>query len=1049
MAGDGGTTQGKRPGKPKGNAARGPAPDASGAPHAPAPRVRQTHINVVNARTHNLKGVTVDIPLGRLTVVTGPSGSGKSSLAFDTLYAEGQRRFVESLSTYTRQFIQKMARPDVDHVGNIPPAIAIEQRNGVKNARSTIGTTTELADHLRLLFARAGVTVCPDCGTDVAEDSPQSAADHLLTHLPGRRLLILAPLALGGEVTGEALRTELMRAGFTRVFVDPADLGRADLVAAAGGGAGTGAVEDAPKKAVKGSKAAKTTPTAIAAAAGLSAGPPRVVSLEDASDPLLAAALSAATVRVVIDRVVPNPDDRDRLGSALATAFQAGKGTLEIALADPDQAPPGTGTRMLFHSGFRCNGCGRGFPRPEPNLFSFNNPLGACKTCSGFGRASGVDWEKVLPDTTRTLAQRPVAPFNTPAFRSNYGWLAKSCEKLGVPSDVPIARFTPQQLEHLKYGQGRTEGIQAFFDDLEKERYKVQSRILVARYRGFTECPACRGSRLGPDARAVWWAPADGTMPRVTLPDLCRMAIDDLHTALGAVTLTADETARIGRVWTEVMSRLSYLSRVGLGYLDLNRQTRTLSGGEAQRIALGTALGTALTRTLYVLDEPTVGLHPRDSRRLLEILRALRDRGNTVVVVEHDPELILGADHVLDIGPHAGSRGGELLYAGPPDGIPADTLTGKYLVGEASRPPAKNQPGKAKGPKAGKMPAPQATSTFPDGPALRILNARGHNLKGVDVAIPLHRWVCVTGVSGSGKSTLVHNVLYQAFNARAGRDVEDPAPVDAVDGLDLLDEILLVDQTPIGRSARSNPVTYVKAWDAIRKLMAATREAKALGLAEGAFSFNVKGGRCEACEGTGVTTFDMHFLAEVTLPCEACGGKRFTARALQPRWRGKNVDDMLGMTVDDAAEFFAGENPVLRRLAPLRDTGLGYLTLGQSTATLSGGEAQRLKLASHLSTGGPGGGAGARRTMMIFDEPTTGLALSDLAVLSGVFRRLVDEGHSLVVIEHNLEIIRQADWVIDLGPEAGAGGGRVVDEGTPADLARRAAGHTGRFLAEG
>ncbi len=938
-----------------------------------------SHIEIVGARTHNLKGVNARIPLGQLTVITGVSGSGKSSLAFDTLYAEGQRRFVESMSTYARQFIEKMARPDVDQLLNIQPAIAIEQKNSVKNARSTIGTATEIHDHLRLLFAKAGATVCPDCRREVREDSPQSVAEALMADHSGERLHLVAPLALGEKARPEAVRGELLREGFTRV-----------LVASPG-------------------------------------APPRTLDIEGDNPADLAAAFEGGTVRVLIDRLVPDPGDYERLAASASVAFQAGKGTLEIHFAD--SAAPA----LVFHSGFRCNGCGRAFARPEPNLFSFNTPLGACPECSGFGRVTGVDWDKVFPDRSLTLAQKPVAPWNTPAYRDTYAWLRKFADPKDIPFDKPLAKFTRREWNALLYGAGRFEGVQEFFKWLEKERYKVQSRILIARYRGFSTCPRCDGARLLPDALNVRWGPQDGRMPRRILPEITRLSIRDLLGEWVSVKLTPHEEQLFGRIHREILSRLTYLARVGLGYLTLDRQTRTLSGGEAQRINLATALGTALTQTLYVLDEPTVGLHPRDSRRLLDILRDLRDKGNTIVVVEHDPELILGADHLLDMGPRAGTHGGQVVFSGPPSGLMADgsrSLTAEFLHRQRHR-------------GAGGTPASQPPAPAPRDKALTIVGAREHNLKSVTVRVPLHRWVCVAGVSGSGKTTLVHRVLHNRYRQHRRESVEDVGHCERIDGFDALDEILLIDQSPIGRSLRSNPVTYVKAYDPIRKLLAETREARTLGLAEGSFSFNVKGGRCEECEGTGVTTYDMHFLAEMTLPCESCDGKRFQDRVLEVRHKGRNVHDILGMTVDDACDFFGDLSVIARRLRPLREVGLGYLTLGQNTSTLSGGEAQRLKLASFLGTG-----TDLSRTMMIFDEPTTGLHLADLSVLAGVFRNLVARGCSLVVIEHNLEILREADWIIELGPEGGDEGGFLVAEGPPASIAATKGSHTGRFLAE-
>lgn len=951
-----------------------------------------THIEIIKARTHNLKGVDVRIPLGRLTVITGVSGSGKSSLAFDTLFAEGQRRYVESLSTYARQFIEKMARPDVESVRHIQPAIAIEQKNSVKNARSTIGTATEISDYLRLLYAKAGTTVCPDCHVAVTEDSPQSVAAGLLQRHAGVAAYITAAVTHEGKVAPAALRTELLRSGLARVFLPPCDGPSAE--------------------------AGRARP---------------FVDLDGGTAEEVEAALSSAPLRILMDRLTLDAADLDRLTSSLAAAFQAGRGTLEVWLDEGD------GTRLVaqtYHAGFRCNSCGRGFPRPEPNLFSFNSPLGACPACSGFGRTITIDWDKVIPDRRLSLAERPIAPFNTPSYKSNYKWLRQVADAAGIPWDKPLDSLSKAQWRALTEGCNGQEGLRAFFDWLEKERYKVQSRILLARYRGFVKCPKCEGTRLVPEALNVVWAPADGSLPARNIAETSAFSIRDLLTGFASVRLSPREDDLFGRIFREILARLNYLARVGLGYLTLDRQTRTLSGGEAQRINLATALGTALTQTLYVLDEPTVGLHPRDSQRLLAILRDLRDKGNTIVVVEHDPEIILGADEVIDMGPRAGSRGGEVVFTGPPEKLLTEDAPGLTALHLRRRPAAS-----AVRPAAKSRPERRSKRSSVRQPLLRIVGAREHNLKNISVDIPLRCWVCVTGVSGSGKSTLVHNIIYQGFNAHAGRATEDLGRFDRIEGFEHLDEVLLVDQSPIGRSVRSNPVTYVKAYDPIRKLFASTREARRQGLTEGSFSFNVPGGRCEACEGTGVVTYDMHFLPEMTLPCETCEGRRFQARVLEVTYNGRNIDEVLGMTVDDAASFFAAHPAIVRRLEPLREVGLGYLTLGQSTATLSGGEAQRLKLASHLSSGTDGS-----RTMMIFDEPTTGLHLADLEVLAGVFRRLVGLGYSLVIIEHNLEIIRQADWIVDLGPEGGDEGGFVVATGPPEAIAAESRSHTGRFL---
>ncbi|MCX7626149.1 MAG: excinuclease ABC subunit UvrA [Candidatus Sumerlaeaceae bacterium] len=944
-----------------------------------------TAIEICGARTHNLKGISVAIPHSALTVVTGISGSGKSSLAFDTLFAEGQRRYVESLSTYARQFIETMARPDVDEVRNIQPAIAIEQKNTVKNARSTIGTATEVYDYLRLLYAKAGVTICLTCEQPVSEDNPQTVSETLLRQLAGRRIYIVAPIERKASIGGGRLAGELVRAGFGR------------LLACWG--------EEV-----------------------------RIVDLDGAAESDIIAATSGGKFRVLIDRLVVSEEERERLTSSLAQALRACGDHVEVWLADEPVAE-GQNPRV-FYAGFRCNGCGRVFPKPEPLLFSFNSPVGACPECHGFGRTTGIDWDKVIPDKSLTLAQRPIVPFNTPSYRKSYQWIKKTADPRDIPWDKPLEQFTPREWNNLLFGCGEFEGLQGFFSWLESERYKVQSRILLARYRGFSTCPKCHGSRLIPEALAVRWAPEKAKFPPCNIAEIARMSIADLLAELVPVELTPREEALYGRIYREILSRLTYLVRVGLGYLTLDRQTRTLSGGEAQRINLASALGTGLTETLYVLDEPTVGLHARDTARLLEILQELRDKGNTVVVVEHDPLIIRGADYIIDLGPRAGAQGGEVVFEGHPNKLlepSAPGLTAQYL--RRSRQMLGKQ---------GDVPERQCrTQDKQASGELVIVGAREHNLKNIDVRIPLGKFVCVTGVSGSGKSTLVHDVLYKHWLRYKKHPVEDVGQCRAIKGFEQLDEVVLVDQSPIGRSIRSNPVTYVKAYDGIRKLFGSTREAKAAGLTSSAFSFNVPGGRCERCEGTGVVTYDMHFLSDVTLPCEICDGRRFQPHVLQVHWRGRNIAQVLEMTVDEAVEFFAEYPAITRCLQPLREVGLGYLRLGQSTATLSGGEAQRLKLAAYLDVETSG-----QRTMMIFDEPTTGLHLADLDVLLGVFRRLVGRGYSLVVIEHNLELVRWADWVIDLGPEGGADGGYLIAAATPAELCWVEASHTGRFLRE-
>ncbi len=960
-------------------------------------------IEIRGARTHNLKGINVTIPHAALTVITGVSGSGKSSLAFDTLFAEGQRRYVESLSTYARQFIETMARPDVEEVRNIQPAIAIEQKNSVKNARSTIGTATEIYDYLRLLYAKDGVTICPDCEEVVCEDNPQTVTAALLERLTDRRIYLVAPVVRQTSLAPQKLAQELVRAGFSRLLWPHPDVSL------------------------------------------------RLLDLEDASTDEIAQAVADGIVRVIVDRLVVSAGERERLSSSVALALRAAGERVEVWLAD-EEIKAGTNP-LVFYTGFRCNGCGRAFPRPEPLLFSFNSPIGACPECHGFGRTTGIDWDKVIPDKSLTLAQRPIAPFNTPSYRKSYQWIRKTADPNDIPWDKPLAEFTPREWNNLLYGCGKFEGLQAFFDWLESERYKVQSRILIARYRGFTTCPKCRGTRLIPEALAVRWAPTKAPFAPCHIGELATKSISDLRAELVPVELTPAEDALYGRIYREILTRLTYLVRVGLGYLTLDRQTRTLSGGEAQRINLASALGTGLTETLYVLDEPTVGLHARDASRLLEILKDLRDKGNTVVVVEHDPLIIRGADYVIDLGPRAGSHGGEVVFAGPPEELlrpDAPGLTARYLQRSAAGQPAivlesSKSDNKSTTRQKSKTNCGAVSSEVSEASTRRLVirGAHEHNLKHIDVEIPLGRLVCVTGVSGSGKSTLVHDVLYKQWLRHTKQPVEDVGRCVGIEGFEHVDTILLIDQSPIGRSIRSNPVTYVKAYDGIRKLLASTREAKVAGLSGSAFSFNVPGGRCERCEGTGVVTYDMHFLSDVTLPCEICDGRRFQKHVLSVKWRGRNIADILELTVDDATEFFADFPAITRRLKPLQDVGLGYLRLGQSTATLSGGEAQRLKLAAYLDVESRGD-----RTLMIFDEPTTGLHLADVHVLLGVFRRLVARGFSLVVIEHNLELVRWADWVIDLGPEGGAEGGFLVTAGSPAQVAAHPTSHTGRFLRE-
>jgi excinuclease ABC subunit A len=935
-------------------------------------------IQITGARTHNLKNVSATIPTGRMTVITGVSGSGKSSLAFDTLYAEGQRRYAESLSTYARQFLERLDRPDVDAIEPVPPAIALEQKNGVRNARSTVGTQTEIHDALRLLFAHGGTTFCPSCGEAAVPGGVDRAVEELCEAEEGSRVILVAPLAWDRAGKNARRRAEdsrrrlaeLKRAGFFRALSPD------------------GSMVELP---------------------------------DDAVEPLLDV---EGRLPLIVGRMVVRGESRPEIAAAVESAF-AMAGTLRAHF---------DGRERLFRRGLHCPRCGGEFRDPTPALFAFNSPLGACTTCQGFGRVIGIDAEKVLPDPSRTLEERPVAPWNTPAYESAYGDLFRACRRYSVRTDIPVARLSAGEREVLWKGRGDFYGIHGFFEWLETKRYKIHVRVLLARYRAYTVCGECRGARLSAASLSVRFRGR-------TIAELSEMPLSKLQAWFEAVETTPDEEARLSSVLSEIRSRVRYMNDVGLDYLTLSRPGRTLSGGEAQRIGLASALGGALTGTLYVLDEPTIGLHAADTRRLIGILRRLADRGNTVVVVEHDPEVIAGADHVLDLGPGAGRLGGRLLYEGTSAGL----LRAKTATGELMRRRAAGSPAAADRPVAPPAKGGRVVAFRRAEGAVTVVGAREHNLQDLTVKFPLGRLVCVSGLSGSGKSTLVRDILYNAYARRVkGAVALDVGRHDRIDGLEAVADILLVDQSPLGRSARSNPVTYTKAWDEIRQLFAKSARAAARGLTARDFSFNSPGGRCEACKGTGWQTIDMQFLADVTVRCDRCDGRRFQSRVLSIRWRGKNVDDVLAATVDEAVVFFEGEGRIARRLQPLRDVGLGYMTLGQPTATLSGGEAQRLRLASFLGIRP----AAARGTLFLFDEPTTGLHAADVDRLLGTLRRLISGGHSVIAVEHHLGFLAAADWIVDLGPGGGEAGGRIVAEGTPADIAANPASRTGSYLGE-
>jgi len=927
----------------------------------------QDSIRIRGARVHNLKNISLDIPHNQLSVITGVSGSGKSSLAFDTIYAEGQRRYVESLSAYARQFLERMEKPDVDEIDGIAPAVAIRQKNTSRNPRSTVATSTECYDFLRLLYARVGRTFCPKCGTEVRRDSVDEAAARLVALPEGSRWYALFPC--GEHATTAALRDhlfELRKKGFNRLLQ-------------------SGRIFEF------------STPESLLDI--------------DFSKPLFA----------LVDRIVMGPGLHQRLVDAIETCYrEAGE-----AIFEPPDAPAG---RLRFNERFQCKTCGMEFSQPEPILFSFNSPFGACPRCQGFGNTIDFDMDRVIPDTSLSIEQGAVEPWTKPRHRSWLGNFRKAARAAGVRLNAPFCDLSEEEREAV------FAFIRRFFDYLETKKYKLHVRVFLSRYRGYALCPECRGARLRKEALYVRVAGKN-------LAEVARMNIADAAGFFHSLELSEEENAIADKILIEIRQRLKFLNDVGLEYLTLDRLASTLSGGEAQRIQLATSLGSRLVGACYVLDEPSIGLHSRDTGRLIRILEELRGLGNTIVVVEHDPEIMRAADHIVDLGPGAGEHGGAIVFEGPLERLMENgnrSLTARYLRGDL------------------RVSAPRERREPVTGKSLKFFGARAHNLKNIDVEIPLGMMVVVTGVSGSGKSTLVHEVIYRSLEAlRKDRDTEFPAPSGApedapaeqpriicakVTGADRIAGAVMIDQSPIGRTPRSNPVTYMKAFDAIRALFASTREAQRRGYAAGHFSFNVPGGRCETCQGDGTVTVEMQFLADVELVCEECKGTRYKSGILEIRYNGYNIHEALQLTVREAMEVFHATPRLVQRLKVLDDVGLGYLRLGQSATTLSGGEAQRVKLAAHLAM------ASSARTLFIFDEPTTGLHFDDIAKLLASFQRLIESGGSLIVIEHNLEVIKAADWVIDLGPEGGAAGGRVVACGTPEAVAAVESSHTGRFL---
>jgi len=976
----------------------------------------QEAIVIRGARSHNLKGVDAEIPHNHLTVITGVSGSGKSSLAFDTVYAEGQRRYVESLSAYARQFLERMEKPDVDEITGIAPAVAIRQRNTTRNPRSTVATATEIYDYLRLLFARVGTTICWSCGEVVRRDSVDEIADRVLALDADRRFYVLFQLNPAPQAPASGQDST------TLVPAEPGDRGRKKKSPAA--------------KRRKGAAAKSASNQTPGSPAGLDdALKSRLFSLRQQGfnrlyqngqvfefsvpESLLGINFSEP-VYVLVDRLAVSPDIRQRLIDSIELGFrEGGEIILEFASPDPtghvgtDSSP----ARLVFNERFECKRCRISYQQPEPSLFSFNNPFGACPRCQGFGNTIDFDLNLVIPDKSKTLAEGAVEPWTKLRYRMPFNEMKRAARLQGVPLDVPFYRLTAMQRRWVIEGGEGFPGIRGFFDYLERKKYKLHVRVFLSRYRGYTLCMECNGRRLRREALNV-------RIEGKTIADVCRMSIQEAYRFLNHLQFSPAQEVVAGKVLEEVHSRLRYLNEVGLEYLTLDRLASTLSGGESQRIQLATSLGSNLVGALYVLDEPSIGLHPRDTGRLIEILKRLRDIGNTILVVEHDAEMMRHADKVLDMGPGAGEHGGRLMYSGDFEGLLRDpqSLTGRYLSGSLE------------------IPVPKLRRK-PRGSWLRVQGTRQHNLKSIDVAIPLGVMTAVSGVSGSGKSTLIHDVLYNALMARRGI----PAPraeYDAIEGDEKLGQIVLVDQSPLGRTPRSNPVTYIKAFDPVRELFAATPEARRHGYTAGHFSFNIPGGRCDTCQGDGTVKVEMQFLADVELVCEDCRGRRFKTSILEVRYQGKNIHDVLQMTVREALTFFAGSPKVTGRIRVLEEVGLGYLRLGQSATTLSGGEAQRVRLAAHLSM------RTAERALFIFDEPTTGLHFDDINKLLAAFRKLIESGGSVLIIEHNVDVLKSADWIIDLGPEGGEAGGFLVASGPPEEIAQNAVSHTGRYLAQ-